>query len=70
MKANVGNIDRIIRLVLGIVLVALPFVSGWGVFAAGWATALSVVVGVVLIATALMRFCLLYTLLGMNTCPR
>ncbi len=61
MVANVGGIDRVLRAVLGIVLIALVFVgpqTPWG-----W-------IGVVPLATALIRFCPFYPLLGLNTCPR
>ncbi len=62
MTANVGTIDRIIRIVIGIALLAFAaFDHGeWR-----WVG----LIGVVPIATALMRFCPLYTLLGMRTCP-
>jgi hypothetical protein len=59
MKANVGSIDRVLRLVLGLALIALAatgIVGAWG-----W-------LGVVPVATALFRFCPAYTLLGVNTC--
>ena len=58
MKTNVGTIDRIFRIVLGLALL------GWAV-AGGpvWAW-----IGVVPLATGLFRFCPLYTLLGFNTC--
>ena len=60
MKANIGGTDRILRIVLGIVLIALAVtgVIGWW----GW-------LGVVPLVTGLVRFCPLYLLLGMNTCP-
>lgn len=61
MVANIGGIDRVLRAVLGIVLIALVFVgpqTAWG-----W-------IGLVPLATAAIRFCPLYTLLGLNTCPR
>jgi hypothetical protein len=60
MKRNVGTIDRIIRIVLGIALIAgaLTGYIGWW----GW-------IGVVPLATGLMSSCLLYSLLGINTCP-
>ncbi len=62
MNANVGNTDRIIRIVLGAVLVGLFFVV-----AAPWKY-VALVAGIVAIATGLMRFCGLYRLLGINTC--
>lgn len=61
MTANVGGIDRVLRAVLGVVLIALVFVgpqTPWG-----W-------IGVVPLLTALVRFCPLYPLLGVSTCPR
>ena len=60
MKRNVGTIDRIIRIVLGIALIAgalMGYIGWWG-----W-------IGVVPLATGLRSSCLLYSLLGINTCP-
>jgi Protein of unknown function (DUF2892) len=59
-KANVGGIDRILRIVAGIVLIALTLMGVIGVW--GW-------IGVVLLATGLLRTCPVYSLLGFNTCP-
>ena len=60
MKLNVGGIDRILRIVVGIVLIGLAATGtvGWW----GW-------LGVVPLATGLVRFCPMYRLLGMSTCP-
>jgi hypothetical protein len=60
MKSNVGGIDRILRIVAGLVLIALTLTGTIGVW--GW-------VGIVLLATGLFSFCPFYPLLGMNTCP-
>ncbi len=60
MKFNVGGMDRILRIVVGLVLIALAVtgaISWWG-----W-------LGVIPLATGLFRFCPAYSLLGMNTCP-
>jgi len=57
MKKNVGNIDRIIRLILGIAIVI------WGIISQNWWG----LIGVVLIGTALFRFCLLYLPFRINT---
>lgn len=59
MKANVGGIDKILRLVAGVALVV------WVLFFNGpvWAW-----LGVAAIATSLLNFCPLYPLLGINTC--
>ena len=68
MRINVGTPDRIARLIIGVVLVVLPFVSGLALFASPvWLWA-SIVVGAVLIVTALVRFCPLYGVLGLSTC--
>ena len=58
MKHNVGTTDRIIRVVIGMALMAAAGVGyiGWW----GW-------LGVVPVATGLMSHCLLYRLLGINT---
>lgn len=60
MKINMGGIDRVLRIVLGLVLVALAATGTVGLW--GW-------IGVVPLATAALGFCPLYTVLGMNTCP-
>lgn len=62
MKANVGGIDRILRIVIGLAILSLIlFIEGdarwWGL------------VGLIPLATGVFRFCGLYTLLGINTCP-
>lgn len=69
---NVGTIDRLLRAVIGVVLVVAPFVGGaemLGPFAgtAAWWW-VPVAVGIVLLATAAFRFCPLYSLLGIRTC--
>ena len=62
MKANVGSVDRLLRIVLGlVVLSALVWVQG----PARWFGLL----GLVPLLTASTRFCPLYTVLGISTCP-
>ncbi len=66
--ANVGSADRIVRIVLGLALIILPFVLQiplWESSPAKWA---SIAIGAVLFATALVRFCPLYRLVGASTC--
>ena len=60
MKANVGGIDRILRIVVGLGLVVWAAALGGPVWA--W-------IGIVPLATGAMGFCPVYPLLGMNTCP-
>lgn len=67
--ANVGSIDRIVRAVVGLVLIALPFTTKFEIWANpvfGWGVP---AVGLVLALTAVFRFCPAYRLLGLNTCP-
>lgn len=68
LGTNVGSVDRALRLVLGLVLLAVPFLSGAALFQSGTATLIAVLVGVVLIATSAMKFCPLYRVLGIQTC--
>jgi hypothetical protein len=59
MKRNVGGIDRILRIVAGLVLMGLAATGTIGVW--GW-------LGAVVLATGVFSFCGAYTLLGFNTC--
>ena len=68
MTSNVGNIDRTLRIILGVVLLVCPFVSGAALFESSTATLISVVVGAVVLGTAAMKFCPAYRLLGIKTC--
>ncbi len=63
MKTNVGGIDRVLRIVLGLALVALAL-SGAIAAIGAWAW-----IGLVPLATAAMGFCPLYTVLGFSSCP-
>jgi len=57
MNCNVGNTDRMLRIVAGIAIVAI------GVFTSSWWGA----IGLVPIATGLIRWCPAYTPFGINT---
>ncbi len=65
MKTNVGNMDRIIRIVLAAVLAGLYF----GGIVEGTVGIVLVVLAAVFTLTAAIGFCPLYTLVGLNTCP-
>ncbi|ULQ55550.1 DUF2892 domain-containing protein [Flavihumibacter rivuli] len=64
MKKNMGNTDKIIRLILAAVFAYLYF-SGT---VTGTLGLVLVVLGAVFVLTSLVGFCPLYTLLGINTC--
>ena len=61
MTRNEGNVDRALRVIVGLVLIALVFVgpkTPWG-----W-------IGILPILTGASGLCPLYTLLGISTCPK
>lgn len=66
--ANVGSADRIIRLIVGAVFIILPFISSSPLWSGALMIWLLPLVGLVLIATAFLRFCPLYKILGVKTC--
>ena len=64
MKANVGFLDRFIRLFLGVVAIGMAVAN---IVGAPWNMVLGGV-GAVMLLTGLIKFCPAYTLLGINTC--
>ena len=58
MKANVGSADKIIRIILGVLIIAAGFYfkSWFGL------------IGIVPLLTAIMNLCPLYSIIGANTC--
>lgn len=64
MSTNVGSVDRVLRTVAGLALIAwaLGFIPGVQSSVWGW-------IGVVPLLTAFVGFCPLYSLIGVSTCP-
>lgn len=60
MKANIGNIDRTLRFIFGVLMLF------GGYFYNVWVS----VVGAMLILTAILKWCPPYALFGISTCPR
>ena len=65
MSINVGTIDRIARVVVGLVLIAFAFgliwpATGWNWV--GW-------IGIIPLATGAVGSCPLYSVLGLSSCP-
>jgi hypothetical protein len=60
MEKNVGSLDRLVRVAVGIALIAMVFVGPQTVW--GW-------IGVIPLVTAALSWCPLYTALGIKTCP-
>lgn len=59
MSVNVGTIDRLLRVIVGLVVLSLVFVGPktlWGLL------------GLIPLATTIFGFCPAYTLLGVRTC--
>ena len=68
MSVNVGKADRVFRAILGLVLIIAPLLNMpaiWSNAALAYGT---MVIGLVLVATALFRFCPLYRIIGFSTC--
>jgi hypothetical protein len=60
MKINVGNIDRALRILAGVILITL---AATGIFAPwGW-------IGVVPLLTGVFKFCPIYSIFGLSSCP-
>ncbi len=58
MRCNVGTTDRMLRIVLGLVIIVagLYFQSWWGL------------IGLIPLVTGALRLCPLYSVLGLSTC--
>jgi len=59
MNVNVGTVDRVVRVVVGLALITAAATGRIGLW--GW-------LGVIPLATGLMRVCPAYSIFGMNTC--
>lgn len=64
IKPNEGKIDRLVRVTVGVMLIALGYSTLTGTI-----QTVAYVVGIAGIVTGSLGFCGLYTLLGINTCP-
>lgn len=68
MSTNVGNIDRVLRALLGVVLITAPFAFASDL----WANPLykygAIAVGLVMLTVAAARICPIYSILGIRTC--
>ncbi|MEP2669999.1 MAG: DUF2892 domain-containing protein [Cyclobacteriaceae bacterium] len=65
MKKNMGNADRIIRILVVIAFIALYYTGT----VTGLIGIALIVLSVIFAATSLLGFCPIYTIFGMNTCP-
>ena len=65
MKKNMGNADRIVRILLAAFVAVLYFTN----IISGTVGVVLLVLAGVFVATSLVSFCPLYTLVGLNSCP-
>ena len=65
MRTNVGTTDRLVRIVAAAIAVVIAFAVGVG----STGGIILVILGVVLAATGLIRFCPIYRILGFSTAP-
>ncbi len=65
MGRNVGNMDRALRALIGILALLGAFVLGWF---SGRMVLAAALVGVIMLGTAAVGFCPLYRLVENNTC--
>ena len=61
MIANIGTVDRVLRIALGLLLIVLAYAGALG----AWGY-----LGIVPLLTGVVRFCPAYKLLGMDTCAK
>lgn len=66
MEKNMGNTDKLIRVILAVVFGALYFTGT----VTGTFGAVLLVLGGVFLATSAISFCPLYKIVGLNTCPK
>lgn len=66
MGTNVGNADRIARVVIAVVAAVIAYMLGFGSVGG----IILLVVAAIMLVTAAVGFCPLYRIVGMNTCRR
>jgi len=66
MKANVGGLDRVVRIIAGLALIAAGLMAG---IAEPW-NYVAMAAGAVFALTSVISFCPLYAIFGINSCPR
>jgi len=69
MKRNVGMADMLVRLLISIALFYIGFFDN-PIVSAGTSQTIIRFIAIVPLATGFLRFCPLYTLIGLNTCSK
>lgn len=68
LHPNIGSADRILRAIIGLVLIVGTLIPSLPLASAPMLQAIAFIVGLVLLLTAVVRFCPLYRLIGVSTC--
>ena len=68
MTTNIGRYDLVARVLLGVGLVFLPLINIPEIWSSSVLVYASMAIGLILIVTAVFRFCPLYRILGISTC--
>lgn len=69
MSANVGTLDRLLRILIGLAALGFAFIGPLAVDGIwGWERIALVAVGAIMIGTSTIKFCPLYRLFGLRTC--
>ena len=66
MKKNVGNTDKIVRMLIAVIIMVLYYLG----YISGTLAMILLIIGVVFLVTALISFCPLYFIFGKNTCKK
>lgn len=64
MKKTVGTADKVIRIILGLILLIIAFAVSVG----QTLKVILIIIGIIALLTAISGLCPLYSLLGINTC--
>jgi len=68
MKQNEGTVDRVIRIILGVILIGGGFYAKYNIPNTLWISITSWIVGGISLITGLTGFCGLYAIFGIKTC--
>lgn len=68
MSTNVGTVERILRAILGLIVLYLAFLSGLPLFDGALFKYGAAVVGIVMLVVAATRVCPIYAIFGIKTC--
>ena len=68
MTVNVGTLDRIVRALIGVVLLGMVFVADIPALEGGALRIVAIGAGIVMLGVAVTRICPIYSIFGFRTC--